>query len=290
MNHSTHPALGMLIGFGATLSLFFFAGLVMAQTTSGSQHWLPTDVSGDISLSAVTKSGGQVVSLPCDPMMSLKQEQALTDALLKESTLSWESGTPLTKITDDLSEFFPISLDRRALEEIGLDPDIAADSPLRFTGVGSQTSVKETRKAKWWQQESKSKLARRPSVVVDILTRLRDLDLTLMIRQGHVVITTREAAEEDLATRIYDITPMVSLVALSDVSRDRTWRQRGNTISDSESLMSTIESTIDTDTWEALGGPSKMVPSHIRDRVWLAISAPTLTHWKIQRLLDQLNR
>lgn len=116
---------------------------------------------------------------------------------------------------------------------------------------------------------------RRPSIAVDLISRLRVLDLTLMIRHGHVVITTEYAAEEDLATRIYDVTPLLG---------------PGKSPDDLQRVIGMIETTIDCDTWEALGGNSTLVPLQVRDRSWLVVSTMTVTHWKIQRLLDQLNQ
>ena len=57
----------------------------------------------------------------------------------------------------------------------------------------------------------------RPALAVDVLRRLHDVELTLLFRHGQVVITTVEAAEDNLATRIYDVTPLVNQVQYDSI-------------------------------------------------------------------------
>ena len=259
-----------------SLLLFTSPGLATAQTTVASVHWLSPGLSDDISSSAVTRAGGPVVSFPCDPLMSVKQERSLT-------------GLSLSQMAADLSEQVPVFLDQRALDEIGIDPDSPIGAGV-MTHEHASTRQRDSERAKWWQQDETAVMEGRPSLIVDVLNRVRDLHLTVMIVRGHVILTTVEAAEDDLATRIYDVTPLISIrprASWDSVSRSNGI---GETSPDFESLMDMIETSIDPETWERLGGNSTIISSTVRGRQWIVVSTTSMTHWKLQRLLDQLNQ
>ncbi len=269
--------------------LLLSPGLVSAQTTAVSRHWLSPGLSDDISSSAVTKAGGPVVSFPCDPLMSVKQERLLSVALMKPSPFHWVPGMPLSQMAAELSEQVPVFLDQRALEEIGIDPDSPIGAGV-MTHERARSQRRHAERARWWQQDEAAVTEGRPSLIVDVLNRVRDLHLTLMIVRGQVILTTIEAAEDDLATRIYDVTPLISMrprAPWDSVSRSTGI---GETSPDFESLMDMIETSIDPDTWERLGGNSTIIASTIRDRQWIVVSTTSMTHWKLQRLLDRLNQ
>ncbi|MEM1067858.1 MAG: hypothetical protein AAGI63_03105, partial [Planctomycetota bacterium] len=61
-------------------------------------------------------------------------------------------------------------------------------------------------------------------------------------------------------------------------------------LSDFQSLMDLIQTSIVPDTWEALGGPSTMAPYSTRRRSSLIVSAPLITQLQIEDLLNRLNR
>ncbi|QDV47143.1 hypothetical protein Enr13x_70520 [Stieleria neptunia] len=269
--------------------LLMSASLLSAQTSGKSHHWLSPGVSDEISRSAVTKSGGPVVSFPCDPLMTAKQERALAVALMKESPFHWVPGMSLSNMAAELSEQVPVLLDRRALEEIGIDPD----SPIGAGVMTHQHADSQSRRGereRWWQRDEAAVIDGRPSLVVDVLSRLKDLYLTLMIVRGQVVITTVEAAEDDLATRIYDVTPLISMRAHASWGASHATHGVSEAYADFDSLINILETSVAPDTWEALGGNSTTVGVTIRDRHWIVVSTTTMTHWKIQRLLDRLNQ
>ncbi len=272
-----------------SLLLFTSPGLATAQTTVASVHWLSPGLSDDISSSAVTRAGGPVVSFPCDPLMSVKQERSLTVALMKPSPFHWVPGMSLSQMAAELSEQVPVFLDQRALDEIGIDPDSPIGAGV-MTHEHASTRQRDSERAKWWQQDETAVMEGRPSLIVDVLNRVRDLHLTVMIVRGHVILTTVEAAEDDLATRIYDVTPLISIrprASWDSVSRSNGI---GETSPDFESLMDMIETSIDPETWERLGGNSTIISSTVRDRQWIVVSTTSMTHWKLQRLLDRLNQ
>ncbi|MCS7465063.1 hypothetical protein NZK35_00055 [Stieleria sp. ICT_E10.1] len=221
--------------------------------------------------------------------MSLKQERALAVALMKPSTFHWVPGQPLSQMAAELSEQVPVLLDRRALEEIGIDPDAEIGAGV-MTHQHAGSPDRNGERERWWQRDEAAVIEGRPSLIVDVLSRLKDLYLTLMIVRGQVIITTVEAAEDDLATRIYDVTPLINMVPRAPWESVRPSNAIAETSPDFDTLLETIQTSLDADTWERLGGNSTIVPSTIRERHWIVVSTTTMTHWKMQRLLDRLNQ
>ena len=101
---------------------------------------------------------------------------------------------------------------------------------------------------------------------------LADLDLVYTIRDGFLMITTTEAEADALPTRIHWL-------------EGTGWPQN-----DLASLVKTIQTGADPETWEALGGPSTMtlIQAGITDRAGLLIMAPYQTHQRIEGILDAL--
>lgn len=286
VNHHASKTLVSLV----SLSLWFLmAGVSIAQSARTSEHWLGRELTDDLSRGSTSKTGGQIASFPCDPMMNAKRENEILLALGKETPFGWGPKTPLNEMVSDLSLHFPVILDVHALEEIGLEADVAVGFGLMINGR-EVSPKREVKKAKWWQQDGGGRTGERPKLVVDLLNRISNLDLTLVIRHGQVMITTIEAAEDNLATRIYDVTPLVSYETRPAWQTARMAPGTAEAYADFDSLMNIIETSIDADTWEALGGNSTMIPSPIRGRNWLVISTTSVTHWKVQRLLDRMNQ
>ncbi|EMI21488.1 signal peptide protein [Rhodopirellula maiorica SM1] len=103
--------------------------------------------------------------------------------------------------------------------------------------------------------------------LLDIL--LRDLDMTCTIQGETLTVTTLEAAEEQLLTRIY-------------------WLEGTGVVpGDSSTITNLIQTTIHPDTWEALGGASTMAPFH-STRPALMISTTYDVHQQIETLLQTL--
>ncbi|WP_164103479.1 hypothetical protein [Candidatus Laterigemmans baculatus] len=102
---------------------------------------------------------------------------------------------------------------------------------------------------------------------------LRDADLTLMPRDGYVLVTTIEEAEapENQIVRVY-------------------WLD-GTGLSP-ETATEAIESVVEPDTWEMLGGPSSMVELNAKDhgRPGLVISTRYGVHRAIEQLLQSIRR
>ena len=97
---------------------------------------------------------------------------------------------------------------------------------------------------------------------------LEDLDLTYVNRGALLSVTTFEDAESTLLTGIY-------------------WLD-GTGTPDLGAIMQQIQTAMQPDTWEALGGPSRMVPMVTHHRNALMITTTSPVHHDIQSFLDAL--
>ena len=138
------------------------------------------------------------------------------------------------------SHQLPLVIDRRALEEIGL----SVDQPVSFQGEG--ISLRSA---------------------LDLL--LSELDLTYTIQGEMLVITTQEAAEDALVSRIY-------------------WLEgTGMAETDFQNVMDVIQTSTHPDAWEALGGPSTMAPLN-SVRPAMIVSTTYTIHHAIERFFEAL--
>ena len=209
---------------------------------------------------ARTMPGRQVASWPVAPFMTAAREQELI-AFLKSSESVFETGEmTLQGIVSVLDQHVPTRIDRRGLEEIGLTTDHPV--PTFVVERGSRVGG-------------------------NLLQSLQTADCTFAIHRGALVITTeaRAADDEFIATRIYDVTP-IAREWLAEFERLPA-RQRARS---PDLLALAIQSNVRPETWEMLGGPSTMVVHAIGERVLLAISTSTITHFHVQAYLDALNR
>ena len=170
----------------------------------------------------------------------------IQDALKKTVTVDFVD-TPLKDAVATLSERtdVPMIIDIRALEEIGL----ADDQPcgLRISNVRMRSLLR---------------------------LLLHEMDLTYLIKDEVLHITTIEAAEQNLVNRIYFL------------------EATGFPIGDFESVIGVIQTVIVPDTWEALGGPSTMSPATggAGNRPAVLVSTTSDVHEQISALLSSLRR
>jgi hypothetical protein len=106
---------------------------------------------------------------------------------------------------------------------------------------------------------------------------LRDLDLTWVITDEVLMITTPEEAELHLTTRVYDVS---GLAAVQD-PRGKRWQ-------DFESLIRAITGTIDPESWEDVGGPGSMNELEYQGASVLIVRQTLDVHGQVRRLLDDL--
>lgn len=106
---------------------------------------------------------------------------------------------------------------------------------------------------------------------------LRDLGLTWVITDEVLMITTNEEAELCLTTRVYDVS---ELVAVQDPGGKR-W-------SDFDSLIEVITGTIESETWESVGGAGSIVELEYRGASVLIIRQTLDVHAQVCKLLEEL--
>ena len=106
------------------------------------------------------------------------------------------------------------------------------------------------------------------SVLADIVEQMGDLTYTVQNEALRVV--THEAAERHPLVRVY-------------------WLEgTGFPGTDVSSLMDLIQTSIDFDTWEAMGGPSSITPIGNNIRQGIVVSTAYRTHHQIECLLSRL--
>ena len=155
----------------------------------------------------------------------------------KESTSLTFIETPLEEACNAITDKhnIPILIDRRALEEIGLTPD----TPVNL-------SMKKVRLRSFLRM------------------MLREIDLTYHVTNDVLLITTIDAAESTLATKMFKL--------------DRRLR------SDKDTLIESIQTAVVPETWETLGGPSALIC--FQDV--LIVSAPDDVIYQVDTFLSKL--
>jgi hypothetical protein len=120
---------------------------------------------------------------------------------------------------------------------------------------------------------------------------LGDLGLTFLVKDEVIQITTPEDAGSQLATRIY---PVLDLVArrtpVYEATAVVTSRTAGGKIgvADYDSLIESITSTIDPDSWDDVDGPGAI--TEFDNAGVLIITQTRDVHQKIGKLLNSLRR
>jgi hypothetical protein len=175
-----------------------------------------------------------------------RAEDEIFAALAKPITLE-AADIPLAELPALLGEKLDIQfvIDHKALDDVGIGGDV----PLRIT-------VKKMRAS-------------------DALSHLlRPLDLTWMVANEVLVITTPEEAQSDLAPRVYPVRDFVTPLESSADGFD--------------GLMNTVTYSVEPDTWEDVGGPGAIEP--LPTAGVLVISQTAEIHTKVEDLLIQLRK
>ncbi|MCA9210869.1 MAG: hypothetical protein KDA55_21065 [Planctomycetales bacterium] len=151
----------------------------------------------------------------------------------------------------------PVSVNVRALEDYGIDTNARLDF--------SQQNL---------------------SLRTGLDLALRQVDLTWTIRSGVLILTTPDDAETNLITRLYDVHDLVDVVPQSAWNRySQVWE-----LVDFNSLIDVITTTIEPDTWDAVGGPASAAPYRNWRMRLLVVSQTWQNHEKIEKLLAELTR
>jgi hypothetical protein len=161
---------------------------------------------------------------------------------------------PLRELADDLSRRMGVSivLAKQSLE----DSAIALDTPVtaRISGVSYRSLLRLV---------------------------LKDLKLTWTFRNEVILITTPEEAEAMLETRLY---PVLDLVTVAGATPDKAMRE----VHDYDTLIETITTTVEPDSWNEVGGPGTI--AEYPGAGALVISQTTEIHEHVEKVLAALRR
>ncbi|PQO45003.1 nucleoporin [Blastopirellula marina] len=178
------------------------------------------------------------------PITNVEQRRAVEAKLLRRVNCQF-TDTPLSEVLGRLQSQagIDIRLDNRALEDVGLSSDVPVTFHLRQL---------------------------RLLTTLDLM--LRELDLTYVISEDRLIVTTPEEAESDLRTVYYPCDDLLKQFAGYGLDYD--------------SLIQGITTCVEPEYWEELGGPGSVQPLN----GGLVISQVDTIHWKIERLMAALRR
>jgi type II secretory pathway component GspD/PulD (secretin) len=197
-------------------------------------------VSSAVGLSAVGLSAAE-------PKAASETESRILKALEEKTTFEFVE-TPLADVAEYIAKMHKIQvvLDRKALDD---------------SGIGSDTPI----------TRNLSEISLRSALRLT----LKELDLTWVVADEVLQITTVDEAGQKMVTRVYDVRDLVA---------DEKNPDEGNY--DYDSLIDLITSTVEPTTWDQVGGPGSIAPL----RGMLIFSQTQHVHEQATALLADLRR
>ncbi len=173
----------------------------------------------------------------------LTAEEMIEKTLEQKTTFEFEE-TSLKDVAVYLAELHDITikLDLRALHDEGLDPELPITCGLQMVKLRSALNL-----------------------------MLHDLDLTYVVDNEVLEITTTAASKERLKTKVYAVTELV-----------------GNCGQKLESLVDILTTCITPESWTEDGGEGSIRPLVLNDQSVLVISQTYAIHRELDALLDKL--
>lgn len=174
---------------------------------------------------------------------------AVRQALEKPLTLNYEEE-PLKQVVKDLQTKLgvPILLDSKAIIDAGL----ATDTPVTFSVANVEAKAA-------------------------ISLMLRSLILTTVVRDGRLLITTPEEAENLLEARVYDVADLV------------TTGVHGEGPCDFQPLVNAIKTCVGLVTWDEVGGPGSLVPFDTGGLTAIVVCQTDQVHESLEEFLAELH-
>ena len=175
-------------------------------------------------------------------------EQKIEAALGSPTELQFIE-TPLQDVVDFLKHHHKIEIqvDRKALDDVGLDP--------------STTPI--TRNLKGLSLRSALRLT------------LRDLDLTYLVGDEVLLITTPEEARTRLTVKFYPVADLVNPGNPAEEERRR------------KELVHAISTSIESESWDPMGGPGSIVTTSFDGVPTLVVAQTYHVHREISAFLDE---
>lgn len=214
----------------------------------------PPPAAAPSAASPVTTAGW---SFPVTRATDVAAEQAIAAALDSVADVAFQE-TPLADVVAHLhaSAQVPIMLDRRALDDAGMGGDTPVTFALRGVSLRSLLRL-----------------------------MLHELDLTWMVRDQALVITTREVAEFNLAMRVYAVADLVPVARPRLIARVPSDHYDALTY---DALTNVIESVVEPESWDCVGGAGSV---ELFER-WgtLAVSQTAENHEALEMLLAAVRK
>jgi len=177
-------------------------------------------------------------------------EEAIKQALAEPTSLAFVE-TPLRDVLDFIQSKHKIivMIDRKALDDVGLGADSTVT--INISNVTLRSGLR---------------------------LMLRPLDLTWIIADEVLLITTADEANNRLVTEVYEVGDLV------------TFRDEKNEVcEDYDTLVDTITSTVQPTTWEDVGGPGAIAPATFSTAKVLVVSQTQEVHEEIVALLGKIH-
>lgn len=183
--------------------------------------------------------------------------RAEVEQRLQEKTTLELHDVPLADAVDIIAteHRLPMFLDRSALLDAGIDGAAPLSANYRNVSLGKALEL-----------------------------MLREWDLTFVVGEGAVLITTREEAEQRIEPRVYSV---YDLVEVPDWLVPPGTRPAGGADVDFDSLIALLTRTVHSESWDAVGGPGTL--RELRPDL-LVVTQTGEVHQEIADLLETLRR
>ncbi len=184
-------------------------------------------------------------------VLNTDEAESRIKAVLNSPTTFHFKKASLTEVAAYFSALhkIPVKLDLRALDDVSLSPKAGL-----VTADLSRVSLRSA-----------------------LRIILGELDLTYVIRDEILMITTPEEAELQEVTKLY---PVGDLVGYKDPS--------GEAWSDFDTLIELINSTVEPESWEEVGGPGSISPMTFQGTDVISIRQTDEVHDEIAKLLARM--
>ncbi|MCC9609586.1 hypothetical protein LOC68_04475 [Blastopirellula sp. JC732] len=178
------------------------------------------------------------------PLPRLDQRRAMETKLQQRVNCQF-TDMPLNVVIERLNAQAGVSLylNNRALEDVGLSPDVPVTFNLRQIRLRTALQL-----------------------------MLRELDLTYLLDNERIEITTPEDAEDELRTLYYPCDDLMT-----------KYEEHGF---DFDSVIQLITTTVEPESWEELGGPGSIQPLN----GGVVVAQTDEIHYRIARLFGALRR
>ena len=262
MSRRPIPFIGLLcIVCCILLEQFASPGLAQSKSRGVQQGARPRTASGMARFVPVSHPGRNIGSAAALAHTTPQQAAKIRAYLDSVDSTPWEVED-LSSIIAILRKSVPTFVNEPELDLAG----IAVDSPMNVSLSSSLT------------------------VSARLSFLLEPLELTYVIRNGCLEITTLDAADADPMITVYDVSPLIDHLNRR-LSKPRATPAWGSMVVDADfqSLVTALEQHVEPDDWLSAGGVNAITTYRLGGRDFLIVSAPTATQEKVLVLLSTLN-